>query len=184
MPITSNASICSVTRILPISAVMLDPRLPTNSKLMMVGHNSITMEVRATKPTVHDGIQPLSICNAVCMVITLPMASDTMLTISMEPMPMASISNNHFFRNMLHLAGLLKTWRKKMRYSPKMARAFRNIYFNLMFSSSNCLGSMGVGAGSMVSRPALFLGNAMKSRMLSQSLSTAHKRSKPKAIPP
>ena len=33
MPITSSASICSVTRILPISAVMREPRLPTNNKL-------------------------------------------------------------------------------------------------------------------------------------------------------
>ena len=60
----------------------------------------------------------------------------------------------------------------------------RSIYFNLMFSSSNCFVSIGVGAGSIVSRPALFFGNAMKSRMLSQSLNTAHRRSKPKAMPP
>ena len=85
---------------------------------MMVGHNSITMEVRATKPTVQEGIQPLSICRAVCNVMTLPMANDTMQTISMEPMPMASISNTHFFRKTDHLAGLENTLRRKMRYSP------------------------------------------------------------------
>ena len=31
------------------------------------------------KPTVHLGIQPLSICRAVCIVITLPMARDTFI---------------------------------------------------------------------------------------------------------
>ena len=111
-PITSKASICSVTRILPISAVMREPRLPTSSKLMMVGHNSITMEVRDTKPTVQVGIQLLSICIAVWMVMTLPIEMDTMATISNEPMPIACISSTNFLKKTLHFSGLEKTWRR------------------------------------------------------------------------
>ena len=120
MPITSSASICSVTRILPISEVMREPRLPTSSKLMMVGHNSMTMDVLAVKPTVHEGIQLLSICRAVWVVITLPMVMETMETMRSEPTPMASISNISFLKNSRHLSGREKTRPRNIKYSPIM----------------------------------------------------------------
>ncbi len=39
-PIISNASICSVTRMVPISEAMLDPIFPASIKEMIVGENS------------------------------------------------------------------------------------------------------------------------------------------------
>lgn len=127
IPITSKASICSVTRILPTSAVMREPRLPTSSKLIMVGQSSMTMDVLDTKPTVHAGIQLLSIWSAVWVVITLPMDMETMQTMSMEPMPIASISLMSFLKKILHLSGFEKTLRKKTKYSPVMVNKRRTI---------------------------------------------------------
>src|ERR1700722_4228491 len=58
------------------------------------------------------------------------------------------------------------------------------LVFNCIDSSSSCLSSMVPGASSMTSRPLLFLGKAIKSRMLSLPPRIAQSRSKPKAIPP
>ena len=54
---------------------------------------------------------------------------------------------------------------------------------SLICNSSSCLSSMNDGASSMTSRPLLFLGNAMQSRILSRPANMLTKRSKPKANP-
>ena len=50
-PIISKASICSVTRILPISEAMLDPTFPARIKEIMVGENSNIKESLLANPT-------------------------------------------------------------------------------------------------------------------------------------
>ena len=50
-------------------------------------------------------------------------------------------------------------------------------------NSSSCLGSSSPGASSMTSRPLLFFGKAMQSRMLSRPAMRLTKRSRPKARP-
>ena len=50
IPITSNASICSVTRIVPKEEAILDPILPANTRLIIVGENSKTRESRLLNP--------------------------------------------------------------------------------------------------------------------------------------
>ena len=59
-----------------------------------------------------------------------------------------------------------------------------NFYLSLMFSSSSCLGSILDGESIIISLPELFLGKAIKSRILSSPPSIAHNLSKPKATPP
>src|SRR6185437_12745286 len=59
-----------------------------------------------------------------------------------------------------------------------------SMFFNCIDSSWSCISSMVLGASSMTSRPLLFLGNAIKSRILSLPPRIAHNRSNPKAIPP
>src|SRR5690554_4204697 len=56
--------------------------------------------------------------------------------------------------------------------------------FSIIDNSSNCALSMVAGASIITSRPELFLGNAIKSRMVSCPPKIATKRSKPKAKPP
>ena len=50
IPITSNASICSVTRIVPNEDAILEPIFPAKTKLIMVGENSRISESRLLKP--------------------------------------------------------------------------------------------------------------------------------------
>ena len=49
-PIISNASICSLMRIEPISLAMLEPTFPARIKLTMVGENSRITDSRVVKP--------------------------------------------------------------------------------------------------------------------------------------
>ena len=44
-PITSNASICSVTRIVPSSEAIFEPTLPANIREIIVGQNLVTLTV-------------------------------------------------------------------------------------------------------------------------------------------
>src|SRR5580693_5743566 len=59
-----------------------------------------------------------------------------------------------------------------------------SLVFNRIESSCSCLSSIVPGASSITSRPLLFLGNAIKSRMLSLPPRIAQSRSNPKAMPP
>ena len=51
-PIISSASICSVTRIVPISEAMLDPTLPARIKHKIDDENSRRSTSRVASPTV------------------------------------------------------------------------------------------------------------------------------------
>ncbi len=53
-----------------------------------------------------------------------------------------------------------------------------------MRSSSSCASASGDGASIIMSRPLLFFGNAIKSRIESDPPNSEHMRSKPNAIPP
>lgn len=57
-------------------------------------------------------------------------------------------------------------------------------FTNSRYNSSSCDWSIAEGASSITSRPALFFGKAMKSRIDSEPPNNEHKRSKPNAKPP
>ena len=63
-----------------------------------------------------------------------------------------------------------------------------NFYFSNgtseRYNSSNCAGSIGEGPSSITSRPALFFGKAIKSRIESTPPNNEQSRSKPNAKPP
>ena len=50
IPITSKASICSVTRIVPIDDAICDPILPAKIRLIIVGENSKIIESLLANP--------------------------------------------------------------------------------------------------------------------------------------
>ena len=54
-PIISKASICSVTRIVPISEAIFDPTLPANIRHKIDEENSRSTISRVAKPTEYDG---------------------------------------------------------------------------------------------------------------------------------
>jgi hypothetical protein len=69
--------------------------------------------------------------------------------------------------------------------SGRMFRTYERISRTCDFDSScSCFSSIVEGASSITSRPLLFLGKAMKSRILSLPPRIAQSRSNPKAIPP
>ena len=51
-PMIWRASICSVTRMVPISDATLEPTFPARMRLMTVGENSSMIDCRVVKPTV------------------------------------------------------------------------------------------------------------------------------------
>ena len=59
-PIISNASICCVTRIVPISDVMFEPTLPASIRHIMEDENSSSIISRVAYPTTNLGIQAFS----------------------------------------------------------------------------------------------------------------------------
>jgi hypothetical protein len=64
-PIISNASICSVTRIVPISEAMFEPTFPARIKEIMVGENSNIVLDCVIYPTVYSGNKGLDMFDAV-----------------------------------------------------------------------------------------------------------------------
>mgnify|MGYP007000070865 CR=1 len=56
----SNASICSVTRMVPILDVINEPTLPARMMLINVGANSSITDCRVAKPTKFFGISGFS----------------------------------------------------------------------------------------------------------------------------
>ena len=65
MPIISNASICSVMRILPNSLAILLPTTPAKTILKNVGANSNIIPSRTMIPIVDNGTMGLTNCAAV-----------------------------------------------------------------------------------------------------------------------
>ena len=62
---TSKASICSVTRMVPMLDVMNEPTFPAIMIEVNVGANSRITDCRVAKPTKYFGINGLLIFNAV-----------------------------------------------------------------------------------------------------------------------
>ena len=85
IPITSRASICSVTRIVPILEVIYDPTFPAKIIAIKVGENSKIIDCRVAKPTRFSGIKELSMFKAVCIETTPPTKNERKHTIPNEP---------------------------------------------------------------------------------------------------
>jgi hypothetical protein len=86
-PIISNASICCVTRMVPISEAMLEPTLPERIRHMMEEENSKSRISRVVYPVVKRGIHGAWMFNLIWMHITAPMKKDMRSTIPMESTP-------------------------------------------------------------------------------------------------
>ena len=79
------------------------------------------------------------------------------------------------------------TAKRKMRadsFTLLLCTCFYSFTSTIRFSSSSCFWSITEGASSITSRPLLFLGNAMQSRILSRPAKMLTQRSRPYARPP
>ena len=79
------------------------------------------------------------------------------------------------------------TAKRKMRadsFTLLLCTCFYSFTSTIRFSSSSCFWSITDGASSITSRPLLFLGNAMQSRILSRPAKMLTQRSRPYARPP
>ena len=79
------------------------------------------------------------------------------------------------------------TAKRKMRadsFTLLLRTCFYSFTSTIRFSSSSCFWSIAEGASSITSRPLLFLGNAMQSRILSRPAKMLTQRSRPYARPP
>ncbi len=97
IPMISRASICSVTRMVPISDAILEPTLPANIRLTIVGENSRITESLVVKPTAYIGTHGLVKPKAACIVITAPIKSEIIATMGSELIPRLSISWKNSF---------------------------------------------------------------------------------------
>ena len=68
-------------------------------------------------------------------------------------------------------------------HAPSLQLNSNHFKFKAICNSSNCSCAIGAGDPLITSRPALFFGKAMKSRMLSAPPNKEQRRSKPKAKP-
>ena len=91
-PMISRASICCVTRMVPISEAMLDPTFPARIRHMMEDENSSNMISRVVYPVTNLGIHGLWMFSLIWMQITAPMKKDIRWTIPMESTPYWLIS--------------------------------------------------------------------------------------------
>ena len=87
IPIISMASICSVTRMVPISEAMLLPTFPARIKHMIDDENSSRMISRVVYPMVNLGISGEVMFSEICMAITVPIKTEMMTTIQIESTP-------------------------------------------------------------------------------------------------
>ncbi len=87
MPMISMASICSVTRIVPISEVMLEPTLPARISDIIVQENSSMTISRVASPVAYAGIIGDSMLIFIWMQITAPMKIEMIVTKGIESTP-------------------------------------------------------------------------------------------------
>ena len=92
-PIISRASICSVTRMVPISEAMFEPTFPASIKEIMVGESSNIIDCRLIRPITYTGMNDESILEAVWIAMTAPMNTESSATIGIEFTPSLSISS-------------------------------------------------------------------------------------------
>ncbi|GAB3927172.1 hypothetical protein GCM10028827_19220 [Mucilaginibacter myungsuensis] len=91
-PMISSASICSVTRMVPISDAMLDPTRPAKTSAEIVGLNSNIVESREILPAILLGTSGLANWNATWIVATAPINTEMMQMMPKEPTPIETIS--------------------------------------------------------------------------------------------
>ena len=114
-PIISKASICCVTRIVPISDAMFEPTFPARIRHIIDDENSSSMISLVTYPVTKRGIQGLCMLSFICMQITAPMKNDISRTIPMEFTPSADISFTYCFKNIRMRSGRPKARPMSMR---------------------------------------------------------------------
>ena len=86
----SSASICSVTRIVPISAVIFAPTRPASTSAVSSGPSSSTMLCRVIHPTT-ENCTPGKSWYVVWYAVTAPMNADTVATSGIESTPICRI---------------------------------------------------------------------------------------------
>ena len=117
-PMISIASICSVTRMVPISEAMLLPTLPARISDMMEEENSSRIISRVVYPIVNLGMSGELIFSEIWMAITVPIKMEMMTTIQRESTPNLYISFINCLKNMLHRLGTEMHFPINMTYSP------------------------------------------------------------------
>ncbi len=119
---TSKASICSVTRIVPILEVIYEPTFPAIMMEVKVGANSNITDCLVAKPIRLLGKNGLFRFKAVCMVTTPPIKKAIKMIIPREPNINSSISFK--IRDLMigHLVGFLNTSHTMMKYFPIASR--------------------------------------------------------------
>ena len=114
----SSASICSVTRMVPMLEVMNDPTLPATMIEVKVGANSRINVCRVAKPIRLLGIRGLSIFSAICIAITAPTKREIKAMIPNEPYIRSSISLRMSFLVIDHLVRLRNISYNIKKYLP------------------------------------------------------------------
>ena len=107
---TSSASICSVTRIVPIDEVMKEPTFPAMITEINEGANSKMIDCRVAKPTKYLGNNGLSVLMAVWMATTPPTKNEIKATMPKEPMIRSSISLMISFHSTFHFVNFLNVF--------------------------------------------------------------------------
>ena len=116
-PITSKASICSVTLIVPILEVIKEPTFPAMITEMKVGANSKITDCLVAKPTKYFGIRGLFIFKAVCIVTTPPTKKEIVEKI-WEEMPNYFITSSTKYIGKESLLNFIGTVNSSLKIKP------------------------------------------------------------------
>ena len=145
MPIISRASICWVTRMVPISDAMFEPTLPARMRHMILEENSSSMISRVVYPVVNAGIHGDAMFSFIWMHITAPMKKEISRTMPMLSTPRAAISLMYCLRNILHLSGNDITLPIRHRYSPNFVMLFLRNMLRCLFMGTKVRNLMDKG---------------------------------------
>ena len=119
-PIISKASICWVTRMVPISDVMFEPTLPASIRHIIDEENSRRSTSLVAYPVMNFGIHGLSTFVFICMQSTAPMNTDISSTMGIELTPSLYISRSVWRKNILQRCGMESTCFISIMYLPKV----------------------------------------------------------------
>lgn len=120
----SSASICSVTRMVPISEAIRDPTFPARIRLMTVGENSRMTLCLTVNPTIDMGMSGLLMLYAVWMATTAPMKAEMKATMPSDSNPRLLISSISWCQKILPFWGRLKTFCMRSTYNPMVVNIF------------------------------------------------------------
>lgn len=130
---TSKASICSVTLMVPMLEVMYEPTLPAKMIDIKVGANSRIIDLFVAKPIKYLGIHGLSTFKAVCIATTPPTKNDIKATIPIDLRPNSSTSLKRLSLKTDLFCGFLKTWPNMIKYNPIFCKYFISITITLKY---------------------------------------------------